>query len=146
MHIIELDLTPAAIASLRAADLIYVDELVAHPAKNLIQMRFGPHELFEIACRLNEHDLSFPTGYGRQPRKLPDDRDRELFRLRVVEGLTLDDAGAAVGISRDRVRQLMRERYGLTGTIPTGSARRWAATQRRRLEDQPSEGGRRDAI
>jgi hypothetical protein len=136
MHIVELDLSPAAFAALRAARIHDVDDLVASPADRLVAMGVGPHELFEIVCQLNDHDLTLRASRYAVHLHLPNDRDREMFRMRVIDGLMLIEVGERVGLSRDRVRQLVRERFGLSGDVPTVKARRWAQTVRRRLDQQ----------
>jgi excisionase family DNA binding protein len=136
MHVIELELSPAALACLRAADIFFVAELLEQPADDLIVNGVGPNELYEIAARLNERDLSLPPTRTAKTRRQPSDRDMEMFRLRLIEGLTLDEVAERLGVSKELVRRLVREAFGLTGTIPTVKARRWAATVRRRTEPE----------
>lgn len=136
MHITELRLSPAALACLRAADIYLADELVEHPADELITLGVGPNELYEVVCRLAEYDLCLPPCQGGRKLRPPKDRDLEVFRLRVVEGLTLIEVGERVGLSRARVRQLTRLSFGLGGVVPTVKARRWAATEARRRQDE----------
>lgn len=139
MRVIELELTPPALACMRAADIVFVDELVAAPANELIERGVGPHELCEVVARLAERDLCLPPVRGARRRRVPTTRDLEMFRLRVIDGLTLIEAGERIGVSRARVRQLTVERFGLRGTTPTASSRRWAATQRRLMQrEEPS--------
>lgn len=139
MRVIELELTPSALACMRAADLVFVDELVAAPANELIERGFGPHELCEVVRRLAERDLCLPPTPQARKRRVPNERDLEMFRLRMIDGLTLIEVGERIGLSRARVRQLTIEAFGLSGTPPTVKARRRAATERRRMEP---EGGR----
>jgi excisionase family DNA binding protein len=136
MHVIELELSPAALACLRAADIFFVAELLTEPADDLISNGVGPNELYEIVARLNERDLSLPPARNAKWRRQPSDRDMEMFRLRLIEGLTLDEVAERLGVSKELVRRLVREAFGLTGTIPTVKARRWAATVRRRIEPE----------
>lgn len=136
MHVIELELTPAALACMRAADIYYVDELVVEPANELIERGFGPHELYEVVCRLAERDLCLVPRRTARKRRVPNKRDLEMFRLRLLEGLTLGEVGERIGISRDRVRQLSNASFGLRGAPATVRARRWAATERRRREPE----------
>src|SRR5580698_9540078 len=128
MHVIELELSPAALACLRAADIFFVAELLTEPADDLIANGVGPNELYEIVACLNERDLSLPPTRNAKRRRQPSDRDMQMFRLRLIEGLTLDEVADRLGVSKELVRRLVREAFGLTGAIPTVKARRWAAT------------------
>lgn len=49
---------------------------------------------------------------------MPDHRNREIFRLRIVEGLTLTALGERFGLNRERVRQILAVYFGLTETPP----------------------------
>jgi predicted DNA-binding protein (UPF0251 family) len=51
---------------------------------------------------------------GRHIR-LAGDREREILRLRLIEHLTLGEIGERIGISQERVRQLLSMHFGLTG-------------------------------
>jgi DNA-directed RNA polymerase sigma subunit (sigma70/sigma32) len=44
---------------------------------------------------------------------MPSARDVEIFRLRIVEGLTLSQTGEAVGIGPERIRQIMWAHDGI---------------------------------
>jgi len=138
MHVTELRLSPAALACLRAADIFFADELLEHPVDELIPLGVGPNELYEVVCRLAEHDLCLPPCRGGRKLRPPKERDLEVFRLRVVEGLTLIEVGERVGLSRARVRQLTRLSFGLGGVVPTVKARRWAVTEARRRQQEGS--------
>jgi Sigma-70, region 4. len=48
----------------------------------------------------------------------PSERDREMFRLRTVEGLTLDEIADRFGLHKKRVRQLLNLRFRLTEPRP----------------------------
>jgi Sigma-70, region 4/Bacterial RNA polymerase, alpha chain C terminal domain len=135
MHIAELYLSPAALACLRAADITEVDQLVTLSADELIQRGIGAGELYEVVCQLNNRGTSLPSSPCGNIR-VPSDRTREMFRLRVVEGLTLKEVGERFGIIAERVRQIMALHFGLRGSPPTVKARKWAATERRRAERQ----------
>lgn len=132
-NVAAIGLSPAALACLRAAGISEVgqiggaSELIRRP-----EFRSGS-ELYEIVCALNRHGLSLPAN-GR--RRVPGDREREIFRLRVVEGLTLPEIAERVGdIKGERVRQLLNFHFRLTGTPPAVKERKRAlADQRRRKE------------
>jgi hypothetical protein len=123
MRVTELDLSSAALACLRAADIADVDQLVLHTANELIRKGVGATELYDIVCQLVRHDFSLPSRHGGVIR-VPDERDLEMFRLRLVAGLTLTETGRRVGLSRSRVRQLVRLRFGLYGPSPSAGRRR----------------------
>jgi len=100
MHPSELGLSPAALACLDAAGI-----------------HFGSVELYEIVCQLNQHNRSLPPIHGGRDR-VPNVRNREMLRLRLIEGLTLAEIGIRTGVSPERVRQLLRVYFGLSGTRP----------------------------
>lgn len=135
MHIAELYLSPAALAFLRAADITDVDQLVTLSADELIERGIGAGELYEVVCQLNEQGTSLPSSRGGHVY-MPNDRSREMFRLRIVEGLTLKEIAERFGINAERVRQIMAMYFGLRGSPPTVKARKWAATERRRAASQ----------
>lgn len=119
MHISELGLSPAALACLKAARITEVEHLATYPADELLHTgRIGPTELYEIICRLNQHGRSLPSIPGGLER-VPTARNREMLRLRLIEGLSLAEIGHRTGVSRERVRQLLSLHFGLGGT------RRW---------------------
>jgi Sigma-70, region 4 len=119
---------------LRAADITDVDQLVTYSADDLIERGVGASELYEIVCHLNERDTSLPSSRGGNIR-VPSDRTREMFHLRVVEGLTLKEVGQRYGIIPERVRQIMAAHFGLRGSPPTVKAKRWASTEKRHADN-----------
>ena len=116
----ELGLSPDALAVLHRAGIEAVDQLGS--ARVMLERpEFSRgSELFEVVCALNRHGLSLPINRGH----IPSDRDREIFRLRIVEGLTLDRLAQRFGLHRERIRQVLSHFFGLTGTPP--AARRGA--------------------
>jgi hypothetical protein len=116
MHINELGLSPATQACLRNAGIRTMYELLWHS-------EVGAEALYEIICKLNQHELMLPPAPKRTTR-LPDERNREVFRLRAVEGLSLTDTGKQLGISQERVRQVLNFYFGVKGTPPAAKARR----------------------
>ncbi len=62
------------------------------------------------------------TGYD------PTDREREMYRLRTLEGLTLPEIGERYDISAERVRQILNRTFRLTGAPPAVKARRSRGT------------------
>lgn len=115
MHINKLGLSPAARACLKASGITTVEQLTTRPAADLIDSgHFGGAELYEIVNRLNEHGMSLPATQGGQAR-LPNQRNREMFRLRLVERLSLTEIGKQTGVSQERVRQVLNLHFGLWG-------------------------------
>jgi hypothetical protein len=108
-----------------SSGLTNLEELIKHPADDLLPTtaHIGPFELFEIVCRLNEVGYSLPRVAGDRVR-VPDARDREGFRLRVVEGLPLHEIALQIGVTQKRVRQILRVHLGLRGQPPTMLAAR----------------------
>jgi len=145
MRVTELDLSATALVCLRAAHIADVDQLVQHSADELIRKGFGALELYEVVCQLNTQGTSLPSFSGGNVY-MPNDRSREIFRLRIVEGLTLKEVGERVGIKAERVRQILARDFGLRGSPPTVKARKWAETERRRADRQaPPATGRKGA-
>jgi hypothetical protein len=115
MHIRKLGLSPAALACARAAGITRTEQLTTHTAADLIDSgHFGGPELYDIVCRLNEHNLCLPATSGGQMRP-PSERNREMLRLRLVEGRSLAEIGKQTGVSQERVRQILNQHFGLWG-------------------------------
>ncbi len=146
MRVTELDLSPAALACLLAADIADVDQLVTHMADELVRKGFGATELHEIVCQLKRNDLALmPTPMARVTY-VPNERSSAVFRLRLVEGLTLGEIGERFGVSKELVRRILRKHFGLTGSPPAVKARRWAATETRRANDLARAQARADEL
>lgn len=84
-----------------------VSELLTRP-----EFRAGS-EVYEIVCALSRFGLSLPPH-----RHVPDERDREMLRLRIVEGKTLREIGEQCGVIAGRVQQIMVFTFGLRGKPP----------------------------
>jgi transcriptional regulator with XRE-family HTH domain len=84
-------------------------------------------ELYEIVCALSRYGLPYR---GR----VPNDRNREIFRLRIVDGLTLAEIAERYTFDKERVRQILNVYFGLSGSPPAASLRRKQKAQRRRRE------------
>ncbi len=124
MDISELGLSPATQACLRKAGIRAMYELLDRSCRELLWHReVGADALYEIICKLNQHELMLPPAPRGTPR-VPGERNREVFRLRAVEGLSLTDTGKEVGISQERVRQVLNVFFGVTGTPPAAKARK----------------------
>jgi transcriptional regulator with XRE-family HTH domain len=116
----ELGLSPNTMSALQAErikDIAQLDSASAMLARP--EFRSGL-ELYEIVCALTRYGLSL-----RMPRtgRVPNDREREIFRLRTVDGLTLDEIAQIYSVHKDRIRQLLGV-FGLSGSPPAASQRR----------------------
>lgn len=114
----ELGLSPRTMSALKRVRIENLDQLGSATAMLELPELGGGTELHEIVCALSRHGLSLRQG------NVPGDRDREIFRLRVVEGLTLDELGKEFDLRRERIRQILNLFFGLTGTPPAATNRR----------------------
>src|SRR5215469_11359734 len=98
MRISELDLSPAARLCLEVADIYEVHRLLEHGTGRLIQRpEFSKGaELYEVVCELHRRGLTFsrPGGHIQGAREL------EMFRLRAVVGLSLDEIAQRFNLTR----------------------------------------------
>jgi AraC-like DNA-binding protein/DNA-binding CsgD family transcriptional regulator len=122
MRVTELALSQAASPSLARAGIHEVDQLAEYTTGELIRRpEFSSGvELYELICELHRHGL---TPFSRHGGHVHGEREREMFRLRAVEGLTLDQIGERFGMKRERVRQLLRLHFGLEGVPPSAKRR-----------------------
>ena len=120
MRITELDLSPAARLCLEVADIYEVDRLLEHETGRLIQRpEFSKGaELYEIVRELHLRGLTFsrPGGHVQGEREL------EMFRLRAVVGLSLDEIGERFNLTRGRVHQLLRLHFRLDEVPPAATS------------------------
>jgi AraC-like DNA-binding protein len=122
MRVTALHLSAAALVCLGAAGIADVDQLGEHPATDLAyNPLIGPMELYEIVCR-----LSLPNPVPRFPSSMsaPGRREREMFRLHLVEGVTLPEIARRAGVSAEGVCYLLNDHFGLSCTPPSVNARR----------------------
>jgi AraC-like DNA-binding protein len=121
MRVNELALSQAFLPSLAKADIHETGQLAEHDLGELLrrpEFRSGV-ELYELICELHRHGL---TPFSRS-RRIHSERELEMFRLRAVEGLTLAQIGKRVGITTERVRQLLKLHFGLGGRTPAAKRR-----------------------
>jgi AraC family transcriptional regulator, regulatory protein of adaptative response / methylphosphotriester-DNA alkyltransferase methyltransferase len=126
MRITELDLSPAARLCLEVADIYEVDRLLEHGTGRLIQRpEFSKGaELYEIVRELHRRGLTFSRPGGH----IQGERELEMFRLRAVVGLSLDEIAERFNLSRGRVHQLLRLHFRLDAVPPATRAHRPQAT------------------
>jgi hypothetical protein len=99
-------------------------ELLDRSCRELLwHSEVGADALYEIICKLNQHELMLPST-PRGTVRLPGERNREIFRLRAVEGLSLTDTGKQLNIAQERVRQVLNVFFDVSGTTPAAKARR----------------------
>ena len=92
MRVNELALSQAVLPSLAKVGIHEVEQLAEHRTGELLrrpELSSGV-ELHELICELHRHGL---TPFSRHGGHVQTDREREMFRLRAVEGLTLDEIG-----------------------------------------------------
>jgi DNA-binding XRE family transcriptional regulator len=122
MRLQDLSLRPATIACLHEAGICTIHELLDHSCRELIwHAALGPEEVYEIIRRLHGAGLMPPPTPQRTSRP-PSERDLKLFRLRVVHGLSMKEAGQEVGVGVERVRQVLKVYFGLRGRPPAVKA------------------------
>lgn len=121
----ELAFTNEYVARLTGVDPIVIDGL---------ERGDGAIEVQAVMLVLQLLGLEVLVGeiYSHKPK----DREYEMFRLRVIEGLTLSEIAEMFGLHRERVRQLLRAHFRLR-VPPAASAHRStrARDARRRLTD-----------
>ncbi len=122
MRVTKLALSQAASPSLARAGIHEVDQLAEYTTGELIRRpEFSSGVvLYELICELHRHGL---TPFSRHGGHVQGEREREMFRLRAVEGQTLNQIGERFGIKRERVRQLLRLHFGLDGVPPAAKRR-----------------------
>lgn len=109
----ELGLSAGTLDALRTAGIEWVDRLLS--VSELLErpeFRAGS-EVYEVVCALSRFGLSLPPY-----RHVPDERDREILRLRIVEAMTLKEIGEQCGVIAERVRQILNFAFGLRGKPP----------------------------
>lgn len=120
MSITELGLALATKRVLHAAGITSIEQL-QRPANELLEIEpVTGAVLYSVVRCLHAHKLGLHTS------RRPIEKDIEMLRLRVVEGLALRDIAVICGLSPGRVRQRLNLRFGLSGESP-------AVLERRRL-------------
>jgi hypothetical protein len=77
----------------------------------------GAEAMYETICKLNQHDLMQPT--SKETVRLPHERNHEVFRLRIIEAVTL---AATANLSRPAAPSSARRARGrcahVVGELP----------------------------
>jgi transcriptional regulator with XRE-family HTH domain len=113
VNVTELGLSDGTLAALRKTGIERVDRLLSvSELLERAEFRAGK-EVYEVVCALSRFGLSLPPH-----RAVPHERDREMLRLRIVEGKTLKAVGERFGVIAERVRQVLGYTFGLHGRPP----------------------------
>jgi AraC-like DNA-binding protein len=121
MRVNVLALSQAVLPSLAKAGIHETGQLAEYDLGELLrrpEFRSGV-ELYELIRELHRHGL---TPFSRS-RRIHGERELEMFRLRAVEGLTLAQIGEQVGVTTERVRQLLKLHFGIGGRTPAAKRR-----------------------
>ena len=123
MRLSEMGLEPSTLACLHRGGINTTHRLLEHTCRELIwHSAITPEALHDILRALQRHGMRLkphPNGTERQVSE----RDLEVFRLRVVEGRSLKATGEQVGVSVERVRQILSVYFGLRGNPPAVKTR-----------------------
>jgi AraC-like DNA-binding protein len=107
MRVNELALSQAFLPSLSRAGIHETEQLAEYDLGEMLrrpEFRSGV-ELYELICELHRHGL---RPFSSRGSHVQTERELEMFRLRAVEGLTLAQIGERVGVTTERVRQLLK--------------------------------------
>jgi transcriptional regulator with XRE-family HTH domain len=124
----ELGLSPGTMSALGKEGLVEVAQLESATSMLERSELSNGVNLYEIVCALNRHGLSLPI---RRAHRVPGDREREMLRLRIVEGMMLSEIARRYNLKDERIRQILTG-FGLSGTPPTAARRRKMRAQSRR--------------
>jgi hypothetical protein len=72
-----------------------------------------------------------PVNRSDWKRRIPGDREERMFHERTVEGLTLREIAERHSLGFERIRQILRHYYRLTGFTPAAVKRRKQKTRER---------------
>jgi len=101
-------------AALKGAGLS--DDEVLLKTGDELKEAIGGEALHRLAVELAKEGQAiapYVGSLGRLPQADLIDRNLEILRLRVVERMTFEAIGAEVGLSRSRVRQILRWYHGV---------------------------------
>jgi DNA-binding XRE family transcriptional regulator len=123
MRLSEMGLEPATLACLHRGGINTTYWLLDNTYRELIwHSEITPEALYDILCALRRHSMRLKPHTKGSERSV-NERNLEVFRLRVVEGRRLKATGEQVGIGVERVRQVLATYFGLRGTPPAVKAR-----------------------
>ena len=123
MRLSEMGLEPTTLACLRRGGINTTYWLLDHTYRELIwHSEITPEALYDILRALQRHGLTLKP-HPKGSERSVNERNLEVFRLRVVEGHRLKATGEQVGIGVERVRQILAACFGLRGAPPAVKAR-----------------------
>jgi hypothetical protein len=124
MRLSEMGLEPATLACLHRGGINTTYRLLEHTCRELIwHSEITPEALYDVLCALRRHGMTLKPDTKGIERPV-NERNLEVFRLRVIEGRPLKETGERVGIGVERVRQVLAGYFGLRGEPPAVKARR----------------------
>ncbi len=123
MRLSEMGLEPTTLACLHRGGINTTYRLLEHTCRELIwHSEITPEALYDVLCALRRHGMTLKPVTNGIERPV-NDRNLEVFRLRVVEGHRLKATGEQLGIGVERVRQILAACFGLRGAPPAVKAR-----------------------
>ena len=123
MRLSEMGLEPTTLACLRRGGINTTYWLLDHTYRELIwHSEITPEALYDILRALRRYGMTLKPHTKGIERSI-NERNLEVFRLRVVEGNRLKATGEQVGVGVERVRQVLATYFGLRGAPPTVKAR-----------------------
>jgi DNA-binding XRE family transcriptional regulator len=123
MRLSEMGLEPATLACLHRGGINTTYRLLDHTYRELIwHSEITPEALYDIVRALRRHGMTLKP-HPKGSERPVNERNLEVFRLRVVEGHRLMATGEPLGIGVERVRQILATCFGLRGAPPAVKAR-----------------------
>jgi DNA-binding XRE family transcriptional regulator len=123
MRLSDMGLEPSTLACLRRGGINTTYWLLDHTYRELIwHSEITPEALYDILRALRRHGMRLKPHTKGSERSV-NERNLEVFRLRVVEGHRLKATGEQVGVGVERVRQILAAYFGLRGSPPAVKAR-----------------------
>jgi hypothetical protein len=113
----ELEDLPGRERAKATADLIWQfvsDELCRHTGDELLEF-LSPEVVIELADALGDEGRALAPTTRAQARHVPNDRDLEMLRARLIDQLTLKQIGERHGVTKEVVRRALVEHFGITG-------------------------------
>jgi DNA-binding XRE family transcriptional regulator len=131
MRLSEMGLEPATLACLHRGGINTTYRLLEHTYRELIwHSEITAEALYDILRALRRYGLTLKPNTNGIERPV-NERNLEVFRLRVVKGRTLKATGEQLGIGVERIRQILSVSFGLRGAPPA------AKTKPRRSRSSP---------
>jgi DNA-binding XRE family transcriptional regulator len=131
MRLSEMGLEPTTLACLHRGGINTTYRLLEHTYRELIwHSEITPEALYDILRALRRHGMTLKPNTNGIERPV-NERNLEVFRLRVVEGCKLREVAERNRIGVERVRQILSVSFGLRGAPPA------AKTKPRRSRSSP---------